>query len=222
MELLKENKMTKSICVIGGSGLVGSELIVQLLKNSEISLVRSFVRKPTGVEHDKLEEIIIDFDKPEIWEKLVMGDVFFSSLGTTIKTAKSKENQYKVDFTYQYNFAKIASKNNIPAYVLVSSMGANSKSAVFYSRIKGELDDKIQKLNFRKTLIFRPSILDGNRVEKRVGEQLGLKVASLITRYVFKKYKPTPVEILTDKMIKLAFDDKIGINIIEGLQIFEV
>lgn len=213
--------MGKNVCVIGGTGLVGHQLILQLLQSPKIESVTAFGRKSSGIVHEKLNEIEIDFDNTESWKSLVVGDILYSSLGTTLKTAKTKSNQYKVDFTYQYEFAKIAFENNIPVYVLVSSMGANSKSSVFYSRIKGELEDEINKLGFRKALVFRPSILDGNRRENRVGEKIGLVVTRILTRFAFKKYKPTPVDLFAKKMISLSLNDTDGFRIIEGLQVFE-
>ncbi|OFX59094.1 MAG: NADH dehydrogenase, partial [Bacteroidetes bacterium GWB2_41_8] len=159
--------MGKVANLIGASGLVGQQLLQQLLAHPEFEKVRSFVRRPSGNVHPKLDELVIDFDQPENWSKLVKGDVLFSSLGTTIKTAKTKENQYRVDFTYQYEFAKAAAENGISAYVLVSSMGANPKSSVFYSRMKGEWEVAVAKHNFRKCTIVRPSILDGDRKEPR-------------------------------------------------------
>ncbi|MDO8930165.1 MAG: NAD(P)H-binding protein, partial [Bacteroidota bacterium] len=207
--------------VIGASGLVGRQLVVQLLEHPEFEKVRSFVRRPSGMNHSKMEEIQIDFDQPESWKHLVQGDVLFSTLGTTIKTAKTKENQYRVDFTYQQEFAKAAAENRVGAYVLVSSMGANPKSLVFYSRMKGELEVEVEKLSFRKLIVVRPSILDGDRKEKRSGEKIGLVISRFLTNYVFKKYKPTPVDVLAAKMIGLFLDQKEGFRIVEGLEIFE-
>lgn len=207
--------------VIGASGLVGQQLVIQLLENPEFEKVRVFVRRETGIIHPKLEELLIDFDKPESWKQLVQGDVLFSTMGTTIKTAKTKDNQYRVDFTYQYQFAKSAAENGISTYVLVSSMGANSKSSVFYSKIKGELEEAVEKLNFRKLLIFRPSILDGNRQEQRVGEKIGLVIVRFVTQFILKKYKPTPVDVLAGKMIRLATDKVNGFRVVEGAGIFE-
>lgn len=207
--------------VIGASGLVGQQLVSQLLGHPEFEKVRVFVRRKTGMVHPKLEEQIIDFDQPESWKALVKGDVLFSTLGTTIKMAKTKENQYRVDFTYQHEFAKAAAGNGVTTYVLVSSMGANSSSSIFYSRIKGELEDAVSKLNFRKLLIFRPSILDGNRQEKRAGEKIGLAISRFITRFILKKYKPTPVNVLALKMIRLALDKPDGFRLVEGIEIFE-
>ncbi|MDO9040458.1 MAG: NAD(P)H-binding protein [Bacteroidota bacterium] len=213
--------MSKVANLIGASGLVGQQLIAQLLDHPEFGKVRSFVRRPSGISHSKLEEIQIDFDQADKWKHLVQGDVLFSTLGTTIKTAKTKENQYRVDFTYQYEFAKAAAENGVGAFVLVSSMGADSKSSVFYSRIKGELEEVVSKLNFRKCTIVRPSILDGDRKEKRSGEKIGLVISRFLTKYVFKKYQPTPVDVLAEKMISLSIDQKMGFRLVEGLEIFK-
>lgn len=211
--------MNRVANVIGGTGLVGQQLIKQLLDHPEFEKVRSFVRRSSGMTHPKLEEILIDFDQPQSWKELVKGDVLFSTLGTTIKKAKTKENQYKVDFTYQFKFAWAAFENKIPVYILVSSMGADPNSRVFYSRMKGELEAAVSVISFRKLIIFRPSILEGNRSEKRMGEQIGLSISRLITQFVLKKYRPTPVDILAKRMISVALDSSLGTRIIEGTEI---
>jgi uncharacterized protein YbjT (DUF2867 family) len=213
--------MKKTALIIGASGLVGHELLVQLLDHPEFEKVRIFVRRTTGIVHPKLEEQIIDFDRTESWKTLVKGDVLFSILGTTSKTAKTKENQYRVDFTYQYEFAKAASENGVPAYLLVSSMGANPKSLVFYSRMKGELEDAVAKLPFQKLFIIRPSILDGDRKEKRAGEKVGLILSRFVTKFILKVYKPTPVDLLVSKMIRLSLEKVPGIHTVGGLEIFQ-
>ena len=207
--------------VIGASGLVGHELLVQLLDHPEFEKVRIFVRRTTNMVHPKLDEQIIDFDQTESWKSLVTGDVLFSTLGTTIKTAKTKENQYRVDFTYQFEFAKAAAENGIPTYLLVSSMGANPKSSVFYSRMKGELEDAVAKLPFEKLIIIRPSILDGDRQEKRAGEKFGLILTRFVTKFILKVYKPTPVDLLASKMIRLSLEKVPGIRTIGGLELFQ-
>ena len=207
--------------VIGASGLVGHELLVQLLNHPEFEKVRIFVRRTTGIVHPKLEEQIIDFDRPESWKPLVQGDVLFSTLGTTIKTAKTKENQYRVDFTYQYEFAKAASENSVPVYQLVSSLGANPKSSVFYSRMKGELEDAVAKLPFQKLVISRPSILDGDRQENRTGEKVSLILSRFVTKFILKVYRPTPVDLLASKMIRLSLEKVPGIRTIGGLEVFQ-
>lgn len=208
--------------MIGASGLVGQQLLTQLLIHPEFEKVRSFVRRTSGITHPKLEEIVIDFDQPETWKHLVKGDVLFSSLGTTIKTAKTKEKQYRVDFTYQYEFAKAAASNGVGAYVLVSSIGADSKSSIFYSRIKGELEDAVALLSFQKLVIFQPSILDGDRKEKRSGEKVGLVVCRFVSKFMFKDYRPTPVNMLAEKMIRVSVDSTPGVRLVKGTEIFSI
>ncbi len=211
--------MRKTALVIGATGLVGEQLVLQLLNHPEFEKVVVFGRRKSGLNHPKLEEILIDFDQPESWEAQVKGDVLFSTLGTTIKTAKTKENQYRVDFTYQYEFAQAASRNGVPVYVLVSSLGADPQSSVFYSRMKGELDEAVSKLPFRKIVIVRPSILDGNRKEKRPMEKISLAIMLGLTKIILKKYRPTPVDVLASQMIRLSLDEKSGFQIIEASKI---
>jgi len=211
--------MRQVVNVIGASGLVGHKLVNQLLNRADIEKIRVFVRRKAGIIHPKVEELLIDFRQPENWKHLVQGDVIFSTLGTTLKKAKTKENQYLVDFTFQYEFAKAAAENGISTCVLVSSMGANPNSSVFYSRMKGELEEAVKQLNFNKLLIFRPSILDGNRTEKRLGEKIGLIISRFLTRIVLKKYRPTPVDVLAAKMISLSLDQIEGFRLVEGLEI---
>jgi uncharacterized protein YbjT (DUF2867 family) len=206
--------------VIGASGLVGKELVEQLLNYQEFEKVRIFVRRNTGILNSKLEEHIIDFEKPETWKSYLHGDMLFSTLGTTIKTAKTKDKQYRVDFTYQFQFAKAAAENGVPCYILVSSMGADSRSKVFYSRIKGELEDAVALLKFRRLLIFRPSILDGDRKEKRRGEKIGLVISRFITYFILKSYRPTPVGALVNKMIRSSLDPIDGCHIVEASRIY--
>lgn len=210
----------KTAIVIGATGLVGEELVNQLIESKEYDAIKLFVRKPASFAHPKVQEQIINFDQPESWTSLVVGDALFSTLGTTIKTAKTKENQYRVDYTYQYEFAKAASANGVPVYVLISSLGANAKSAVFYSRMKGELDEAVAKLPFRKTIIVRPSILDGNRKEKRPMEKISLAIMRRLSRVIMKQYRPTPVDLLATKMIEESLNQGSGLRIIEGLDIF--
>src|ERR1700743_749739 len=114
----------KTAIVIGATGLVGSELTRLLINDSRYERVKIFVRKPTGITSDKLEEHIVDFGEPDKWKRFVTGDVLYSALGTTLRAAGSKDEQYKVDYTYQYRFAKIAAANGVSAYVLISAAGS--------------------------------------------------------------------------------------------------
>ncbi len=185
--------MNKTAIVFGATGLVGSHLVEELLGDERYDTVRIFVRRTTGIDHKKLDERIIDFEKPETWADKVRGDELFSTLGTTRKTAGSLEAQYRVDYTYQYNAIKAAADNGIKTLVLVSSPGADPKSKVFYTRMKGELDRDVQKLPFEKIVLIKPSLLTGKRENSRLGETIGAYIGHVLTRVLFFLYTFRPI-----------------------------
>lgn len=195
----------KKAIVIGSTGMVGKELVKKLIENEHYSEIISLVRRPSGIKSPKLDEHIIDFDRPDTWKDLVKGDVLFSALGTTIAKAKSKEEQFKVDFTYQYNVAKIAVENGATSYVLVSSAGANTNSKAFYMKTKGKLDEAVQGLPFEYINILRPGQLHGKRTEKRLGEKVGLSVMYSLNKIgLLKRYKPIKGQKVAKAMIHAA------------------
>lgn len=215
--------MKRTALIIGATGMVGSELLSQLLNHEHYEFVKIFVRRSTGIQHEKLKEFIVDFDHPEDWKTEMNADVLFSTMGTTMKTAGSKEVQYKIDFTYQFNAAKAAAENGVESYVLVSAQGANAQSKVFYSRMKGELDDAVQKLPFKKAFVMRPSILDGDRKENRPMEQIALKLMrKLAALGLLRKYKPIHAKVVAAAMINadLRFTDKYAI--VDHLDMFKL
>ena len=176
--------------VIGATGLVGSHLVNILLENDAFEKVRIYVRRESGITHPKLEEKIIDFKNEKSWQNDLKGDVLFSALGTTLKQAGSKEKEYEVDFIYNLKFAQKAKENGIENYVLVSSVGANAKSRIFYARMKGELDEAVSELDFQNMAILRPASLTGDRNERRLMEEITIPVVRFITKFAFKKYRP--------------------------------
>ncbi len=196
----------KTAIVIGATGLVGNHITQKLLDDARYEKVKVFVRRSLNINSPKLEEHIVDFDKIDVWKDSLIGDELYSALGTTIKKAGSKEVQYKIDFTYQYEIAKAASQNGVLKYLLVSSAGANYKSNNFYLRMKGKLDEAVQQLSFDQIIIFMPSILAGNRSEKRFGESIGIKIAGTITKIIpaLKKYRPIEASRVAEAMIKSA------------------
>ena len=201
--------------LIGATGATGTDLLEKLLNDATFDEVTIFVRKPIAVTNDKLMVHVVDFDQPEEWKHLVKGDVAFSCLGTTLKTAGSKEAQRKVDYDYQYNFAKAAKENNVAHFILVSSYGANSKSSIFYSRIKGELEDAVQTLRFHKTTIFNPGMLQRKNTD-RSGEVVMEKVLQFINMLgLFKKHKPLSTDVLAQAMINSAKNHTNSYNVIK-------
>jgi uncharacterized protein YbjT (DUF2867 family) len=191
--------------VIGATGATGTELVNQLLEDSTYAKVKIFIRKGIALEHPKLEKQIVDFDNMDTWKAELTGDVLFSALGTTLKQAGSKKNQYTVDFTYQFNVAKYAAENRVKTYVLISSYGAKSSSKIFYSKMKGELEDAIKQLPFETIHIFQPGILDRSAANDRFFESLSVKLIRGINRLgLLKTQRPMPVATLGQAMRKAA------------------
>jgi uncharacterized protein YbjT (DUF2867 family) len=220
--MIETKKMKLTANVIGATGLVGKQLVNLLLEDQHFEVVRIFVRRNTGLQHPKLEQHIVDFEDEKTWKTALKGDVLFSALGTTLKQAGSKEKQYKIDFTLNYNFAKASKTNGIENYVLVSSIGANSKSTIFYTKIKGELDEAVCKIGFKNLAILRPSSLTGNRKEKRTGEIITIPIATFLTKYVLKNYRPIKDTIVAQAMINAALTPVANKTIWEGVEVFNL
>lgn len=206
--------------IIGATGATGKELVQQLLLDKDFEEIHVFVRKPLTFEHPKLKVHVVDFNQPEHWKDLIKGDVAFSCLGTTLKDAGSKEAQRKVDYDYQFNFAKYARENGVNDYILVSAYGAKSSSKIFYSRIKGELEDAVKTLQFPKITIFRPGMLDRENSE-RTGEVLGSRIIKFANRLgLLEKQKPLPTSILAKAMITASKIKSNGYSSIQLNNIF--
>lgn len=187
--------------VIGATGATGKDLVKQLLNDKDYEQVDVFVRKPLNIQNEKLKTHVVDFEKPEDWKDFVKGDVAFSCLGTTLKDAGSKEAQRKVDYDYQFQFAKAAKENNVEDYILVSAYGANPQSKIFYSKMKGELEDAVRKLHFNKITIFKPGMLE-RKDSERSGEVLGSRIIKFANKLgLFESQKPLPTDVLAKAMI---------------------
>jgi uncharacterized protein YbjT (DUF2867 family) len=208
--------------VIGATGLVGKQLVEMLLKNENFEKVRIFIRGDSGIIHPKLETIIVDFSDKKTWENQLKGDVLFSALGTTLKHAGSKEKQYEIDFTFNLNFAEKARENGIENYVLVSSVGANPKSSIFYTRMKGELDEAVSKIGFNNLVVLRPASLTGNRKEKRIAEQISVPILNFLTRIIMKNYRPISDETVAKAMINAVLFPNNKKTIWEGHEVFDL
>lgn len=208
--------------VIGATGLVGKALVQQLLNDERFDKVRIFVRRETGLKHPKLEQLIVDFAKTETWEKQLAGDILFSALGTTLKQAGSKEKQWEIDFTFNLNFAQKAKEKGIENYVLVSSVGANSQSSIFYTKMKGELDEAVSKLGFQNLVILRPASLTGPRENRRMAEEISVPILNILTRFVMKNYRPISDETVAKAMINAALLNPGDKKIWEGSEVFKL
>ncbi len=197
--------------IIGATGATGKDLLNLLLKDKFFQRVDVFVRRDMDLQHEKLHIHVINFDKEEEWKYLLKGDVLFSCLGTTLKAAGSKEAQWKIDYDYQYNFAKTAKANNVSNYILVSSDYASATSPVFYSKMKGQLEEAVKALHFPSLSIFNPPALIRKNSD-RPNEISGVKVLTFLNKLgIFRSLAPLSTEVLAQAMINAAKTNKTGI-----------
>ncbi len=203
----------KKALVIGSTGLVGNELIQLLLADGGYA-VTALVRKPIPINHNQLQQVVFDFEKPD--KSVVFADEIYCCLGTTIKVAGSKPAFYKVDFEYVLSIAQIAHANGASKFALVSSMGANKDSTIFYNKTKGAIEVAITEVGYRSLYILRPSVLLGDRKEFRLGEKIGKVLMSAISFALPKKYRPIEARQVAKAMIACMSSDKSGVHILES------
>lgn len=207
----------KTAIIIGATGLVGSTLAKQILENPEYSKVTLLLRKPLDLQHPKLTQEIIDFDKPDSTK--IIGDDLFCAMGTTLRKAGSKQAQYKIDCTYPFEMGKIAKTNGVKQYILVSSIGSDANSSSFYLRTKGDLEQKIKALGFENFISVRPSFILGDRQEFRLGEKIGIVLAKVISPLLIgslKKYRGIEAAQIAKGMQVLANKGLKGVHFIES------
>ncbi|GAB3929207.1 oxidoreductase [Larkinella terrae] len=211
------NPTRKTALVVGATGLIGNLLTHRLVDSPAYEKVKVLVRHSLGWQHPHLQEIQYDFDHPN--GLLVQADDVFCCLGTTMKKAGSKEAFQKVDYQYPLDVAKRALVNRAKQFLLVSSMGANPSSSFFYNRVKGELERDLTALNYPALLIFRPSLLLGERKEYRLGERIGEGLMKLFNPLIPARYKGVQGTSVANAMLQKAQRGLAGTHIFESDQL---
>ncbi|RYF87079.1 MAG: NAD-dependent epimerase/dehydratase family protein [Chitinophagaceae bacterium] len=210
----------KTASVIGSTGLIGNHLVEFLTKDKTFSTIRTLVRRPIVNGNEKVEMKLVNFEDHESVKLAIDGsDAVFCAVGTTQKKVKGDKQAYrKVDYDIPVNAARFCAETGCPNFVLVSSVGAKSDSKNFYLKLKGDVEDAIQQFAIRNISIFRPSILLGNRSEKRTGEKLGQGLASFFAFMMlgkWEKYRPVEAEHVAKAMIQSAKEEERGRHIYE-------
>lgn len=200
--------------VLGGTGLTGIELIALLLEEEAFSEIHVILRRQLGFTHPKLRVHMSDLENPS-WPNINV-DVVFCCLGTTIKKAGSKTAFKHVDVELPVFFAQKAKQNGAITFCLLTAMGSNESSFIFYNQAKGEVENRISQLAFKNLGIFRPSMLLGDRKEKRAGEKIAQVVMTNLDFLIPAKYKAIHVKQVALKMIQYALAPSQGISIIEN------
>jgi len=208
--------------VIGATGAIGKDLLKMLLEDDAFGNVDIFVRRPVDAENPKMTVHVIDFNHPEQWHNLLVGDVLFSCLGTTIKAAGSRKAQWKVDYTYQYEAARAARENGVKTCVLVSAVNASACSKFFYNRMKGALEDAVKALGFPGCFILQPPSLV-RKGSDRFGEKAGVAALRVFNAIgLMKSYRPMPTESVAAAMVRLAKYGREGTKTIVSQDILNV
>ena len=201
------DKKTKTAIVLGATGLTGSILTQLLLEDKNYKKIKLFSRSTVGFEHEKLEEHLVDVINLDTSQKCFTGDDVFCCIGTTADKTPNKELYKRIDYGIPVNAAKLCKVNKIDTFIVISALGANSTSSIFYNRTKGEMEDAILKINIVKTHILQPSLIGGSREEKRVGEWWGKQFFKLLNPFLygsFKKYRSIDPSVIAKCMLLLA------------------
>lgn len=211
----------KTALVIGATGLVGEQLVKQLLLDEHYQVVHVFVRRLMSLSvgakvQSKLIQHVVDFNNVQHWQAKLKGDELFCCIGTTLKQAGNKKNQEHIDLHLPTKIANYACTNGVTKVILVSSAAANHQSSSFYLKLKGQLEQNITKLDWKTVIIVRPSVLAGKRSHFRFGEKLALILFSVL-KYLplIRRYRPITGKQLACKMRELAnaeLNDKVTIR----------
>lgn len=207
------------LLMVGASGLVGSHVLDLALNDDRVEEITILVRKPINKTHAKLQVHQVDFSKLSPNEPWWKADAVICTLGTTIRTAGSKDNFRKVDFEYPFIVAQYAKQNGTQAYVLNSAMGADPNSSFFYNRVKGDLEKSLKNLNFKSLTFVRPGLIGGKREEFRMGEELAKAVTKILSPILPKKFQMNHPQKIASAILEAAINRKDGIDIITSDQL---
>ena len=214
----------KTALVFGSSGLVGGHLLNQLIKDTNYSKIKLFVRSEPEISDPKVEIIKTDFNNLENHKDDIKGDDCFFCIGTTKQNSPDKSEYRRVELEVPKQVSQIAKSNSVNSFVFVSSGYADPKSSGDYLKFKGEVEEELKRLNFPKLGIMRPSFLLGDRKEKRVGEKIGIFVFKLLSPLFLgplKKMKPIQSETVAKAMISSA-NKNLEKNVFESNEIAEL
>lgn len=215
----------KHAIVIGANGLVGSELTKMLIEEEQYHKITLISRRELDIEHEKVESLVIDYRTlHKYWDYFKCDDMFYC-LGTTMNKVRKKSDFFKIEHDYCVNIAKISQHNKVKQFIVVSSKGANSNSFMFYPKVKGQIEEALEKVGFESLHIFRPSVLMGKRTEFRFLESISkgfLSVFNFAMIGFLKNIKGMPVNTLAKAMIIAAKENKKGIHIHTNRMIHEL
>lgn len=206
----------KTAIVAGASGLIGKELVQKLISSDQYRLIYIISRKKSELVHEKIRELVIDFETISQLRFDEPIDDVFCTLGTTMKQAGSRDNFKKVDYEYVVALANLGKQVGASKFLVISAMGANIKSSVFYNQIKGLTEEALKKIGFNQLMILRPSLLLGERTEMRMAERLSGFFMRALNFLIPDNYKAIQAAKVADYMLKMALKSTGRISIVQS------
>lgn len=214
--------MSKTALIAGATGLVGGCLLRELLDSGLFKKVIVIGRNTVGYTHPRLVERLVIYNKLGQSDSIFKVDAVFCCLGTTLREAGSREQFRLIDFEYCHRIASLARAQSVPEFHILSSLGADPESAFFYSRVKGEIEQAVRQLGFRRMFIYRLSLLLGRRAQGRPWEALATVLAGAMSPFLIRglrKYRPVRAEAVARAMLHKSSEDTDGEHIVEPPQI---
>lgn len=219
------NKMERKALVLGGTGLVGREVVRLLSAEGSLSRIVLGVRRAPKELPPRANAEEIDYEALDHYPDLFKVDEVYCCLGTTIKTAGSRDAFRRVDFDYVAAAAGLSASNGVQAVAVVSALGADKNSFVFYNRVKGEMEAEVAAAGVPSTIIVRPSLLIGHRAEVRTGEEIGAALGRTFGGLFLgplRRYKPIEAETVARAMIRLVRENRTGLRIVESDELSDI
>ena len=196
--------MKKKAIILGATGLTGSHLLKSLLEDTTYDLVKVFTRKKLPISHPKIEEHVVDLLKLSDHADKFTADAVFCCIGTTKAKTPNKELYRAIDYGIPVEAAKLCKQNSIHSFIVISAIGANPKSKVFYNRLKGEMERDVLAQQIKHTYLLQPSLIVGNRDEKRIGEDLSKQFMRIFGFLIPDRYKMIEGKTIAQAMVQLA------------------
>lgn len=193
----------KTAIILGATGLTGSYLLKILLNDPKYDKVKVFSRSSLGFTHEKIEEHLINLLELEKYKADFRADEVYCCIGTTKSKTPDKETYKKIDYGIPVTAARLCKENNIDAFLVISALGADANSSIFYNKVKGQMQHDVLEAGIPKTYIFQPSLIAGNRDEERFFEKLGIKGMKIFNHLLvgsFKKYRSIHPETIAKAM----------------------
>ena len=212
-----------SVLLVGATGLVGRECLRLLLADNGFARIVVVTRRRLSpdVRSPKLETHVVDFDHLNEYDELFTVDAIICTLGTTIRQAGSRTRFRTVDYEYPLSFARLGRRHGCQHFLVVSALGANTRSRYFYNRVKGNLEESLRGLGYPRLTIVRPSLLLGPRAELRLGEEVAKRVSRWLGPLVPRAFKPVEARAVAHTLVRAARESGSGERVIESAEIVE-